>query len=153
MDLLPAFLGSEARARLLTHFAVYPASREHLRALERHTGLGKRSLQTELERLEAMGLVRRQREGRRVRYVRDAAHPQWRAIDSLVRAYAPALVLRDALRGVPGVEAAFVFGSAARGETRPDSDIDLSSTATESPTRSSEPPSWTPRSSWTAPST
>lgn len=125
MDLFGSFVGSAARARLLAHFVVHPDRREHGRALERHTGLGKRSLQTELERLEAMGLVRRERDGNRVVYTRDASNPQWRAIDSLVGAYAPALVLRDVLQDVPGVEAAFIFGSMARGDARPDSDIDL----------------------------
>lgn len=125
MDLFGSFVGSMARARLLAHFAVHPDRREHGRALERHTGLGKRSLQSELERLETMGLLRREAEGRRIVYVRDSANAQWRAIDSLVGAYAPGLVLRDVLQDVPGVEAAFIFGSLARGDARPDSDIDL----------------------------
>jgi predicted nucleotidyltransferase len=125
MDHLGSFLGSTARARLLAHFVVHPDRREHGRALERHTGLGKRSLQTELERLEAMGLVRREQDGNRVVYTRDPSNAQWRAIASLVGAYAPALVLRDVLQDVPGVEAAFIFGSMARGDARPDSDIDL----------------------------
>lgn len=120
-----SFIGSAARARLLAHFAVHPDRREHGRALERHTGLGKRSLQVELDRLETMGLVRREAEGRRIVYVRESGNPQWRAIDSLVGAYAPGLVLRDVLQDVPGVEAAFIFGSFARGDARPDSDIDL----------------------------
>jgi predicted nucleotidyltransferase len=34
-------------------------------------------------------------------------------------------VLRDLLDHVPGIEAAFIFGSEARGDARPDSDIDL----------------------------
>jgi predicted nucleotidyltransferase len=125
MDYLVSFVGSSARARLLAHFVVHPDRREHGRALERHTGLGKRSLQAELERLEAMNLVRREHEGKRVIYSRDASNVQWRAIDSLVGTYAPALVLRDVLQDVPGVEAAFIFGSSARGDARPDSDIDL----------------------------
>ncbi len=125
MELFSGFLGSAARARLLAHFVVHPDRRVHGRALERHTGLGKRSLQAELGRLESMGLVRREPEGRRILFVRDSAHPQWRAIDSLVGAYAPAEVLRHVLWDVPGVEAAFIFGSMARGDARPDSDIDL----------------------------
>jgi predicted nucleotidyltransferase len=96
-----------------------------VRALERHTGLGKRSLQVELARLEAMGLVRRETEGRRVVYRREDGNRQWRAIESLVAEYAPGLVLRDALNEVPGIDAAFIFGSQARGDARPDSDIDL----------------------------
>jgi uncharacterized protein len=125
MDFLGSFLGSAARARLLAYFVVHPDRREHGRALERHTGLGKRSLQEELGRLQAMGLIRREADGRRIVFVRDSANAQWRAIDSLVGAYAPALVLRDVLQDVPGIEAAFIFGSTARGDARPDSDIDL----------------------------
>ena len=125
MDRLNDFVGSEARARLLAHFVVHPDGRDHVRALERHTGLGKRSLQAELARLEAMGLVRREVAGRRVVYRREDGNRQWRAIESLVAEYAPGLVLRDALKEVPGIEAAFIFGSQARGDARPDSDIDL----------------------------
>jgi predicted nucleotidyltransferase len=125
LDRLSSFLGSEARARLLAHFVVHPESREHVRSLERHTGLGKRSLQVELARLEAMGLVRREREGRRVLYLRSGYTPQWRAIEALVGEYGIPLLLRDALAEVPGIEAAFIFGSLARGDARPDSDIDL----------------------------
>lgn len=125
MDRLQEFLGSEARARLLAHFVVHPDRGDHVRALERHTDLGKRSLQAELERLEGMRLVRRENVGRRVVYRRDGGNRQWRAIDSLVAEYAPGLVLRDALRDVPGIDAAFIFGSVARGDARPDSDIDL----------------------------
>jgi predicted nucleotidyltransferase len=125
LDQLSPFLGSEARARLLAHFVVHPESREHVRSLERHTGLGKRSLQAELARLEAMGLVRREREGRRVVYVRSGYTPQWRAIEALVGEYGIPLLLRDALADVPGIEAAFIFGSLARGDARPDSDVDL----------------------------
>lgn len=125
MDLLRDFLGSEARARLLVHFVVHPEIGDHVRALERHTGLGKRSLQVELARLEAMGLVRRAPEGARVVYRRDDANPRWRGIESLVAEYAPGLILRDALHDVGGIDAAFVFGSLARGDARADSDIDL----------------------------
>ena len=125
LDQLSPFLGSEARARLLAHFVVHPESREHVRSLERHTGLGKRSLQAELARLEAMGLVRRELVDRRVLYVRSGYTPQWRAIESLVGEYGIPLLLRDALADVPGIEAAFIFGSLARGDARPDSDVDL----------------------------
>jgi predicted nucleotidyltransferase len=125
LDQLSPLLGSEARARLLAHFVVHPESREHVRSLERHTGLGKRSLQVELARLEAMGLVRREMEGRRVLYVRSGYTPQWRAIEALVGEYGIPLLLRDALADVPGIEAAFIFGSLARGDARPDSDVDL----------------------------
>ena len=124
-DHLSPFLGSEARARLLAHFVARPESRLHVRALERDTGIGKRSLQAELSRLVEMDLVRREREGRRVVYVRTGFTREWLAIDRLVATYAIPLLLRAALVAIPGVEAAFIFGSLARGDARPDSDVDL----------------------------
>lgn len=125
MDQLSPFLGSEARARLLAHFVARPESRLHVRALERDTGIGKRSLQAELSRLVEMDLVRREREGRRVVYVRTGFTREWLAIDRLVATYGIPLLLRAALVAVPGVEAAFIFGSLARGDARQDSDVDL----------------------------
>lgn len=126
MDQLSELLGSEARARLLAHFVVRPDSRMHARALGRHLGLaGKRSLQTEVDRLVDLGLLQRVHEGARVVIARIAAQPQWTALSSLVREYGSALVLRDVIADVPGLRAAFVFGSYARRDARPDSDIDL----------------------------
>lgn len=126
MDKLSGLLGSEARARIVVHFVVHPDSRLHLRALARHVGVpGKRSLQVEVDRLVELGLLRRRTEGRHTVVSCNQQHPQWTALTSLVQAYAPALVLRDALAAVPGVEAAFIFGSFARCDERPDSDIDL----------------------------
>ncbi|HYH78140.1 MAG TPA: nucleotidyltransferase domain-containing protein [Longimicrobium sp.] len=125
LDQLSPLLGSEARARLLAHFVANPESRHHLRALGRLTGIGKRSLHAEVARLEAMGLLRREREGRRVVYVRSGYSAEWRAIERLVGTYGIPLLLRAALAEVPGVHAAFIFGSLARGDARPDSDVDL----------------------------
>ena len=125
LDQLSGFVGSEARARLLAHFVALPESRLHMRALERDTGIGKRSLQKELARLVEMGLVRREREGRRVVYARSGYTTEWRSIEKLVATYGIPLLLRAALVGVPGVEAAFIFGSLARCDARPDSDVDL----------------------------
>jgi predicted nucleotidyltransferase len=123
---LASLLGSDARARILVHFVVYPQSRLSVRALGRRTGVaGKRSLQIELDRLEGLGLLERLREGRMVLVGRNHSHPQWPALASLVQEYAPALILESVLADVPGLEAAFIFGSFARGDARPDSDIDL----------------------------
>jgi predicted nucleotidyltransferase len=52
--------------------------------------------------------------------------PLWSALRQVVRNVAdPTELLRDALADVPGIDAAFVYGSTARGDTRPDSDVDL----------------------------
>jgi predicted nucleotidyltransferase len=123
---LASLLGSDARARILVHFVVYPRSRLSVRALGRRTCVaGKRSLQIELDRLAGLGLLERSREGQAVLVGRNHSHPRWPALASLVQEYAPALILESVLADVPGLEAAFIFGSFARGDARPDSDIDL----------------------------
>jgi predicted nucleotidyltransferase len=62
-----------------------------------------------------------------VRHVPNEQSPRWRLLRELVRELAdPVDVVRDALSDVPGLEAAFVFGSMARGtDIREGSDIDL----------------------------
>jgi predicted nucleotidyltransferase len=125
-DPLSTTLASSALARLVIDLAVRPDEAPHGRALQRRTGLTPRSLQTELRRLEGLGVLRRRPEGRRVRYVLDEGSSRWRALRELVRELAdPVDVLRDALAEVPGIAAAFVFGSTARGDARADSDLDV----------------------------
>ena len=62
-----------------------------------------------------------------MRHVPNEQSPRWRLLRELVRELGdPTEVVRDALSDVPGLEAAFVFGSMARGtDIREGSDIDL----------------------------
>jgi predicted transcriptional regulator len=59
-------LASGALARLLIHFATHPDDAPHVRALQRRTGLAPRSLHMELARLERLGVIERQADGRQV---------------------------------------------------------------------------------------
>jgi len=117
--------------RVLTHFLVHPDSQLHFRALHRHTGISIHSLQREVARLEALGLLHRHEEDHRVTFHATPKHPSWEAFRTLLRAHArPAAVLRDALQDVEGISAAFVFGSQVHGpdagaHPRPDSHVDV----------------------------
>lgn len=125
-DALSSMLASGALARLVIDFAVHPEDASHGREIQRRTGLTPRSLQTELARLEALGMIRRRPEGRRVRYEVVHENPRWRAMRGMIRELAdPIDVVCNALADVPGIGAAFVFGSFARGDTREDSDVDV----------------------------
>jgi predicted nucleotidyltransferase len=125
-DALSATLASGALARLLIDFAVHPEDASHGREIQRRTGLTPRSLQTELARLEALGVISRRPDGRVVRYDLNEGHPRWRVFRELVYQLAdPVDILRNALSDVPGIRAAFIFGSIARGNAREDSDVDL----------------------------
>lgn len=128
-------------ARLLLFFAVHPEDALHIRELYRRTGLGMASLQKELDRFQRLGIIEKDREGRRLVYRLTLESERWRAMRALLRKLAaPAEVLREAFTGVPGVEAAFVFGSQARGDMRPDSDVDLLLIADEPASRAVQDP-------------
>jgi predicted nucleotidyltransferase len=122
---LQSLLGSEALRRVAVHFAARPDANLHFRALERRLGLSRQSLKNALDTLEGLGLVSRREEGQRVFYTA-AEHPGWSALRDLIRTFAtPAEVIGDLFRGVQGVRGAFVFGSAATGRMRADSDVDV----------------------------
>jgi len=125
-SLLQSSLASPAMARLLLHFVTHPDDLVHVRELRRLTGLGMGSLQAELRRLMRLELLSSRRDANRVLYRLEYGHPRWLAFRNLLAATAePAELLRAAFAGVEGVDAAFVFGSQARGDTHDDSDIDL----------------------------
>lgn len=125
-DALSSTLASGAMARVVIDFAVHPDDAAHGREIQRRTGLTPRSLTAELTRLELLGVVRRRGDGRLVRYDLIESEARWKALRELIRQMAdPADVLRNALADVPGVGAAFIFGSIARGDAREGSDVDL----------------------------
>jgi predicted nucleotidyltransferase len=125
-DSLAAVLASRALAAVVIYFVLHPDATLHFRALQRVTGVSSRSLQHEMARLEALGLVQRERDGRLVRYRAVSDHPRWSVLREMVRQFAePAELLRVALSEVPGLEAAFIYGSVARGDTHAESDIDV----------------------------
>lgn len=123
---LAALFPSMAMARLVIFFAVHPGARYHVRELSRLTGLSSASLQHELRRMAQLGALVREDEGGRAYYRADESHRSWYAWMVLMRASArPTDVLREALVDASGLEGAFVFGSTARGDARPDSDVDI----------------------------
>jgi uncharacterized protein len=123
---LASLFPSMAMARLVVLFAVHPGGRFHVRELIRRTGLSSASLQHELRRLAEIGALVREDEGGRTFHRADDEHPAWRAWMLLMRSGArPTNVLREALVDAAGIDMAFVFGSWARGDARPDSDVDV----------------------------
>ncbi|HET7553575.1 MAG TPA: nucleotidyltransferase domain-containing protein [Gemmatimonadaceae bacterium] len=125
-DILELLGISPSAARVLRYFAVHPDADAHGRQLQRELGVGSASLQRDLERLAALGSLERVREARLVRYRPVAASRLWQAVQLLLRESPDiAPLVRDALRTVPGVDSAFIFGSTAEGAATAESDIDL----------------------------
>ena len=123
---LTALFPSRAMARLVIFFLAHPGQRMYVRELQRRTGLSSASLQNEVRRMMRVGALRRVQEDGRAYLEANEEMGPWGGWMRLLRFAAdPADVLRETLVDVPELDAAFIFGSSARGDAREDSDIDV----------------------------
>ncbi len=116
----------QVRAEVLRLLFADETRELHLRELTRQSRLSLGTLQTEVEKLRAADLLLSRRDGNRLYFRANAAHPLFADLRQLVLKTAGLReVLADALRDVPGIELAFVFGSLAAGTGKAGSDVDL----------------------------
>jgi predicted nucleotidyltransferase len=124
---ITALFASATIGLLLRVLVLQPQREFYQRELQRLTGAHLRQLQRDLARLVESGFVESRVHGNRVYYRAVASNPGFPALRSLVLTTLGAEgSLRAALVELgQGVDAAFVYGSFARGEERPDSDVDV----------------------------
>jgi len=123
-----ALFGSETLPRLLAALAAAPDRRFTTGELEELIGASHDSTFRALQRAVVTGLVGRERVGRQYVYRIDVGSPIFPEIKTLLsKLSGPAGALRRALAGMrpPEVEAAFLFGSAARARDTLASDLDV----------------------------
>lgn len=94
--ILEALFSSTARVQVLHLFLLHPSSRFYQREIERETGQPIRAVQREVERLEEVGLLRREPEGNRVFYRLNPDFPLLAELTSLFRK-------ADGVEGIPSV--------------------------------------------------
>lgn len=126
MPAADALFGRTRQAVLALLFG-HPGREYYLREIVERAGGGTSQVQRELDNLVRAGLALREK---RAHLVWFRANPRAAIHDALVdlvtRSFGIADVLRAALAPLaPRLQAAFVYGSVARGEQRADSDIDL----------------------------
>lgn len=125
-SILGELLTSVTRAKLLTVFLTHPTEEYYLRELARRTGQSLRAVQHELPRLERLELVLVRRRGRQKFYRANEQHPLFPELKRVVyKTAALGDVLKDAVAGIAGIHAAFIYGSVAKGDERKGSDVDL----------------------------
>lgn len=98
----------------------------HLRDLARLAGLSPAALQKELTSLAAKELVLTRRDGNRLYYRANIAHPLFPDLCGIVlKTSGIAAELGRALAAVEGIDVALIFGSVAAGTATGQSDVDL----------------------------
>ena len=123
---VPLFGSSDVRREILRRFFGRPGVVRHPRELARELRRSPTIVARELDRLERAGILISERIGRTRRYRVDDMSPIAAEVRSLVqKTIGIEARLRDALSGLVGVRQAFVYGSYARGDDRPASDLDL----------------------------
>lgn len=126
-DAAEFLLGRSAiRRNILRLFFEDVQARRHLRAIARDVGTSAGTASRELGKLEAAGLIERQREGNQVYFVLRSRTALAELLGPAVRgASAVPMLFKRQLAGLKRVKRAVIFGSYASGTAGPDSDVDL----------------------------
>lgn len=105
----------------------------YLRELVRAAGKGHGVVQRELGNLVLSGVITKEKKKGRTYYSANKASPIYQELKAMIRKTAGLVdQIRESLEVLPGLQVAFIFGSMARGEERPESDIDLAVITTSS---------------------
>lgn len=119
-SVLAPVLRSETQARLLAAVLLQPGREASIADLARETGSDPGNLHAEVERLVQAGILADRRAGR-TRLLRAGDSALIGALANLLLlGYGPKTAVEDALRGLPGIDQAFIGGSwAARYHGQP----------------------------------
>jgi len=124
---LGALLFGAYRRQVLALLLMHPEQSFHVREIARITGKPAGTLYRELSSLAQAGLLIRSPFGNQVHYRANPACPIYEELRGILRkTFGVADVLREALEpAADQINVAFVYGSVARGEERPKSDVDV----------------------------
>jgi len=120
------FLFPATRKALLVVIYGRPDEEFYLRELLRAAGKGHGVVQRELGNLVKSGVVVREKRKSRTYFRANKECPVYQELKNLVLKTAGLVdLLGEFLERIEGIQFAFVYGSVARGEEKPESDIDL----------------------------
>ncbi len=116
----------KVRAELLRLLFTDPEQSLYLRDLARLSGLAVGTVQREIANLRDADLVLERRDGNRLYFKANTAHPIFPELQGIaLKTMGLGPQLANALAGLDGIELAFVYGSYADGTAGAESDIDL----------------------------
>jgi predicted nucleotidyltransferase/predicted transcriptional regulator with HTH domain len=119
-------LFSSTRAELLGLFFNNPDDRFYLREIARHIGKDAAGIKRELDNLVKMGLLAREKRGVQKYYFVNKNCPIFSEMKGLIfKTTGVQGAMKASLSRLKGVQAAFIYGSYARGVEKEDSNINL----------------------------
>lgn len=126
VTVLALLIPSETRRKLLTRFLMHPQEEHYGAQLHRMLELHPNSVHRELKLLERAGIIISRRAGGIVYYRANTSSPVFPELRVLILKTAGlGECIADSLRDLRGIDWALVYGSVARGDEGPGSDVDL----------------------------
>src|SRR3972149_4849531 len=123
---LKALFSSETRIKALSHFFLHAGESFYLRQLEKILKIPVGQLGRELLNLEKIHRLTSSLEGNQKRYSVNRGFMLYEELKNIFLKTAGAGdTIRESLSGLKGVEIAFIYGSFAKGEEHPGSDMDV----------------------------
>jgi predicted nucleotidyltransferase len=120
------WMNSKARRRLLAYYFTNPQSSHYARELARLLDVDPSNLARELAQMERDGLFAAETRGRQKYFRLNRNYPLYSEIRGIVmKTVGVEPQLKQALRGVEGIERALLYGSFAKAQQEAASDIDL----------------------------
>lgn len=122
---MKSIIGSKSRVKVLTLFLLNPGKRFYVREVERLTGENINSIRRELKNLESVGLLKSEKAGNLKYYTVNQdfnIYPELR--DIFLKTVGAMEILGQSISSLKDIRSAFIYGSYARGDAGPDSDID-----------------------------
>ena len=117
---------SRVRDRILLEFFAKPGTSAHVREMARRVNASAPAVGSELAGLARLGVLQTQTVGRSLVYSINERSPLLGEIRGLVqKTIGIEGLIRKAIEGLPGIDAAYIFGSYAAGTDTPQSDVDL----------------------------
>jgi DNA-binding transcriptional ArsR family regulator len=126
MKLIDALLPG-TRQKVLALLLTHPGEEYHFREVVRQVGVKQGAVQRELATLTSVGILSKRRQANLTLYQANESCPVYQELRGLlVKTLGLADVLREVLLPLGAkVQVAFVYGSFAKGEETPGSDVDL----------------------------
>ncbi len=117
---------SKIRKNILARFFADESSRFYINEMARLVGTTQGTCRRELNRLVDTGILETSREGNLQYYRINTGYPLYNEFRAIIRkTVGIEASIRNALHEVPGIDYAFIFGSYAKDELKPESDIDV----------------------------
>jgi predicted nucleotidyltransferase len=125
MDITKLFK-SKARTAIFQLYFTNPEISYYLRELERMFNMPVSILRKELMQLSGEGIFLSEKKGNLLYYRLNKNYPLFEDLKNIVhKTIGIEGLLRDAINEIGGIEAAFIYGSFARGKEKTTSDVDL----------------------------